>query len=81
MADAAEAAHFHDRDSFVEFDHPVLGRVRCPGAPIRFGGDFWGMRRPAPLLGQHNREIFGERLGYSDEKLAALAEAGVISQA
>ena len=81
VADAAEAAHFHDRGSFAEFDHPALGRVRCPGAPIRFGGEFWGMRRPAPLLGQHNREIFGERLGYSDEKLAALAEAGVISQA
>ena len=81
VADAAEAAHFHDRGSFVEFDHPALGRVRCPGAPIRFDGDFWGMRRPAPLLGQHNREIFSERLGYSDEKLAALTEAGVISKA
>ena len=78
VADAAQAAHFQDRGSFAEFEHPVIGRVQCPGAPIGFGGDVWHIRRPAPLLGQHNREIYGGRLGYSDEELATLSGAGVV---
>lgn len=78
VADAANAEHFQDRSSFAEFEHPVIGRVSCPGAPIRFGGDFWRIQRPAPLLGQHNREIYGQRLGYSDEDLITLYEARVI---
>ena len=78
VADAAKAEHFQDRGSFAEFEHPVLGKLRCPGPPIRFDGDFWGIRRPAPLLGQHNAEIYSKRLGYQDKDLAALSKAGVI---
>ena len=78
VADAAEAGHFEDRGSFAEFDHPVLGQLRCPGAPIGFGADVWRIRKSAPLLGQDNREVYGGRLGYSDDELTALAEAGVI---
>lgn len=35
------------------------------------------LRCPAPAVGQHNREIFS-RIGYSDERIAALAQKGVI---
>jgi crotonobetainyl-CoA:carnitine CoA-transferase CaiB-like acyl-CoA transferase len=35
------------------------------------------LRSPAPAIGQHNREIF-TRIGYSDERIAALAQKGVI---
>jgi len=86
VADAARAGHFQDRGSFAEFEHPAIGRVRCPGAPVRFGKDpslrsragFWRIRRPAPLLGQHNREVYCGRLGYSHEELAQLYAARVI---
>jgi len=78
VAEAAQAEHFADRGSFAEIDHPVIGRMRCPGAPVRFAGDAWRIRRPAPLLGEHNRAVFVERLGRSDEELAALREAGVV---
>ena len=78
IADAAEAGHFEDRHTFVELEHPAIGRTRYPGAPIGFGDDVWAMRRPAPLLGQHNREVFGDRLGYSEQKLATLREANVV---
>ena len=45
------------RDYFTEIDHPVAGRFRYPGAPILTEGRWWRIRRPAPLLGQHNREV------------------------
>jgi crotonobetainyl-CoA:carnitine CoA-transferase CaiB-like acyl-CoA transferase len=77
VAEAAQAEHFADRGSFAEIEHPVIGRTRCPGAPVRFAGDVW-RPGPAPLLGQHNREVFVERLGRSDAELAALREAGVV---
>ena len=45
------------RDYFTEIDHPVAGRFRYPGAPILTEGRWWRIRKPAPLLGQHNREV------------------------
>ena len=38
----------------------------------------WELRRPAPTLGQHNREVFVDRLKLSDAQLAQLQEKGVI---
>lgn len=78
IADAAEAGHFADRGSFAEFEHPVLGRVRCPGPPVRFGVGAWAIRRPAPLLGEHNDAVYGGRLGYSRAQIAELRASGVI---
>jgi len=77
VADAAEAGQFQDRGSFVDYDHPAIGHTRVPGPPVRFGSDGWRIRRPAPMLGEHNAEVFG-RLGYSDQEIAKLREAGVV---
>ena len=47
--------------------------------PFRLPGETGRVhRRPAPLLGEHNREVFGDLLGLSDADLAALEAAGVI---
>jgi crotonobetainyl-CoA:carnitine CoA-transferase CaiB-like acyl-CoA transferase len=51
--------HFRQREFFVEVDHPVAGRVLQPSAPIRFAGAD-PLRRPAPLLGQHDAEVRAE---------------------
>jgi crotonobetainyl-CoA:carnitine CoA-transferase CaiB-like acyl-CoA transferase len=69
--------HFRERGYWVEIDHPVTGPLTYPGAPIKMGEGGWQIRRPAPLLGQHNEEVYGE-IGYSRENLFQLRQAGVI---
>ena len=46
--------------------------------PFRFSGIATGHRRPAPLLGEHNREVLGGLLGVTDDALASLASKSVI---
>jgi crotonobetainyl-CoA:carnitine CoA-transferase CaiB-like acyl-CoA transferase len=70
-------SHFRERGFFVEIDHPKAGRLKYPGAPFRPMETPWQLKRPAPLLGEHNQEIYGG-LGYSREDLIKLREAGVI---
>jgi len=69
--------HWQARDFWAELDHPATGKLTYPGAPFKMGETPWQVSRPAPLLGQHNEEVYGE-LGYSKEDLVRLREAGVI---
>jgi len=65
------------RGFFEEVDHPVMGRVTTPGAPFKMTETPWQLRSPAPLLGEHNGEVYCT-LGYSDEELTKLREQGII---
>lgn len=65
------------RQFFVEIDHPVAGKLKYPGAPYKFSQTPWCAQSPAPLLGQHNREVYG-KLGYGDRDLLKLEQAGII---
>jgi|TARA_B100000315_G_scaffold175434_1_gene163950 crotonobetainyl-CoA:carnitine CoA-transferase CaiB-like acyl-CoA transferase len=76
--DLADCPHLEARDFFVEVDHPVAGPVRYPGMAVRLPGESITASQPAPLLGQHNVQIFGQELGYSAEDLIALRQHNVI---
>jgi crotonobetainyl-CoA:carnitine CoA-transferase CaiB-like acyl-CoA transferase len=67
------------RNMVVEVDHPTLGRIKIPGSPIRLGQvtEEESVTAP-PLLGQHNREILCQRLGYSETDLENFRAQGVI---
>ncbi len=69
--------HWQARGFWEEIDHPVTGKVTCPGAPFKMGETPWQVSRPAPLLGQHNEEVYAQ-LGYSTEDLVRLKERGII---
>ena len=67
------------RGFFVERDHPTLGRTLTDtGVPYRFSETPAGIERHAPLLGEHNDEVYAGLLGISGEALAALRESGVV---
>ena len=77
--DVVESEQMEARNFFVEMEHPAAGRIKkFPSSPYRFSKTPWRLNRPAPLLGQHNREIFCERLGYSEDALLKLEQEGVI---
>jgi crotonobetainyl-CoA:carnitine CoA-transferase CaiB-like acyl-CoA transferase len=61
----------------VELDHPTAGRMWTLGVPFHLAATPLTIRRPAPLLGQHDHEILGE-LGFADAEIGALRERGVI---
>ena len=48
------------REWLQEIDHPVIGKYRAPGAPMRLSLTPMRVRRPAPLLDQHRKEIVAE---------------------
>lgn len=66
------------RDFFVEIDHKEAGRLKYPQAPYRFSKTPWIASRPAPMLGEHNEEVYCKRLDYTKDDLVRLCEAGVI---
>lgn len=65
------------REMFVTIDHPVFGKVKTNGNPIKLSKTKVSIRMLAPILGQHNSDIL-ERLGYSKDELASFKETGVI---
>ena len=69
---------FPARDYFVDIGHPVLGTLKYPGAPFEMSGTPWEARSAAPMLGQHNQEIIGQRLGHSNEQLAQMRAMQII---
>ena len=76
--DLANCPHLQARDFFVEVVHPVVGRAQYPGMAVRLPGETITGSQPAPLLGQHNSEIFGQEFGYPPEDLVSLRQHGVI---
>lgn len=50
------------RGMVASYEHPTLGEIRYPPSPVKFGG--WELpTNPAPMLGQHTREVLSERVG------------------
>ena len=66
------------RGFIAEIEHPEAGRLEYLTAAYGFSETPWRAERPAPLLGEHNDEVYCGRLGYSRRDLARLSAAGVI---
>ncbi len=67
---------FEQRGIFQVMQHPS-GPFKMPSWPVRFDGAPPKLE-PAPLLGQHSAEVFGDWLGMSKSDLEALKKEGVI---
>ena len=76
--DLAGCAHLDARDFFQIVDHPVIGRIKVPFRLWAMSESRAEYQRPAPLLGQHNAEVFGDMLGLNADRISRLAASGVI---
>jgi len=71
--------HLHDRGFWKEVEHPELARnVLYPGEAAIYNGSPWWISRRAPLIGEHNTEIFCDELGLSLGELSVLAEHQIV---
>jgi formyl-CoA transferase len=69
--------HLREREMVVTIDHPVRGKFTMPGCPIKLE-DSPVEVKSAPLLGQHNAEVYRQMLGLGDTDLEELKQQGII---
>jgi CoA:oxalate CoA-transferase len=77
IADLSTSRQLLAREFFQPLDHPDAGTATYPGAPFTMHGMSWQHAR-APLLGEHNVEVYCDRLGYTREELTQLRGLGII---
>jgi formyl-CoA transferase len=63
--------HFNQRGIITEFNHKKRGKFKMPGCPIRLSKNDYEYRA-APLLGEHNEEVYQEWMGFDKEEVARL---------
>ncbi len=70
---------WRSRQTFTPVEHPELGETfTYVGAPLLSQGCSWRKGPRAPLVGEHNEEVYGRELGMSPEEIAELKAQGVI---
>jgi crotonobetainyl-CoA:carnitine CoA-transferase CaiB-like acyl-CoA transferase len=75
----AEDDQLAARDYWAEVEHPELdATITYPNAFAKFSETGCGIRRRAPLIGEHNEEIYEEELGLSRAEIVTLKQGGVI---
>lgn len=68
------------REMVVETRHSKLGAVKTIGLPVKFSATPGGVRRGAPVYGEHTREVLREH-GFTDAEIDRMARAGAIAVA
>lgn len=76
MGELAESEHLRGREFFAT---PDGGTTEFPGAPFKMGATPWQLRRDAPTLGQHSREVLLEA-GFESAAIDRLAARGSVLQ-
>ena len=77
MKELAEEPSLRESGTIVEVDHPERGPYLSVGCPVKLSANDVVVER-SPLLGEHSEEILGDVLGYSEDEITSLREAGAI---
>ncbi|TDV57739.1 CaiB/BaiF CoA transferase family protein [Actinophytocola oryzae] len=67
------------REHWQYLRHREMGTTLYGAPPFRLSVTPGGLHRPAPLLGEHTREVLTELLGLSDNEITELAESDVLT--
>jgi crotonobetainyl-CoA:carnitine CoA-transferase CaiB-like acyl-CoA transferase len=79
VEDLLKSPQLKARNFWETVEHPELGeKITYPGAPVKMKETPWRIHRRAPLIGEHNEEIYEKELGLSKEDLTVLKANGVI---
>jgi crotonobetainyl-CoA:carnitine CoA-transferase CaiB-like acyl-CoA transferase len=70
-------AQVQARNMIVNMPHPNVPDLRVPNSPLKLEATPSSIRRPPPLLGEHNEELLTEQ-GYDAAKISELRDKGVI---
>ena len=77
VEEVVKDAHEQARSFFQEVTVPEIGQITIPAAPWKLSDMDWSLRRSPPRLGEHNADIFCDRLGFSKEELVKLRQTGI----
>jgi len=77
LEEAIADEHLNARGMIIEMDHPVEGKVRSLGFPVKFSEQPYSVRTPPPSFGEHTNQILME-LGYTEKEIKEMADKGVI---
>ncbi|MGD0794321.1 MAG: CoA transferase [Dehalococcoidales bacterium] len=67
-----------NREMVIEVEQLLSGKVKTAGSIFKFSKTPGNIKFPAPFLGEHNLEVYGNMLGFSEAELAQMANDGVI---
>lgn len=70
--------HWQEREYWAEADHTAVGRLPYTGPSYRAEMGGWALKTPAPLLGQHNVEVYVGLLGFAPGEVVLLRAEGAI---
>ncbi|MDO8672172.1 MAG: CoA transferase, partial [Dehalococcoidia bacterium] len=70
--------HFQEREIWITMEHPATGVDWLVGQPWKLSKTSGGVRKAAPLLGEHNEYVFRQLLDMSEEEYCQLVEEKVI---
>jgi len=77
--DLFESPQLAARDFWVQIEHPELGdAITYPGPYFKSSDTSWQKGNRAPLIGEHNEDIYVKELGLSKEELSVLKRENVI---
>jgi len=78
IGEALEHPQTAARGMVVDLVHPQAGAMRALGCPVHFSATPTAVRRAAPLLGEHTREVLADS-GYAQDEIDAFVAAGVVA--
>lgn len=78
FSEVAGDPHLAYRKMLVDIEQTISGHLKVPGTVFKMSETPGDPGKPAPFLGEHNQKIYGDLLGYDDERINVLQCNGIL---